>query len=264
MLKYISNKPLISIHIPKTAGTSFEKVLNKWFNRKDFININNHPRLYKYLTPLNLDFFYQKLTGCGLYYHYRNELFNKMPRKVSLGKKYGLIKRKNQPECVHGHFDPDTDGGNLFHYYPEASQFITFLRDPLELQLSLYFYNRKRISAKDMYWNGKKVETIEFDGDIDRWVEERASYMLRFLPFDLNSKNFKEKLNDYFVHIGVTENMQKSVDIMANKLGFEKVLLSKENATERTLRPSESSVKIFKEKHKLEYLIYEYAKSLNI
>lgn len=263
MLSYNSKLPLFSIHIPKSGGTSLVNILESWFNKSTALNINNHPKLYKYLTPLNLDFLYQRLRGCALYYHYRNEFFNKMPRRVPLVKKYGVLRQNYQSECVHGHFDPVTDEGDLFYYYPEATQMITFLRDPLEMQLSLFFYNRKRVSSSNMYWKGEKITHIEYEGDIDRWVEERDLYMLRFFPFNINESNYKELINQYFLHIGVTERMQKSVDILADKLGYPRQIIAKENTSKRDDYPSEAAIKIFKEKHKLEYLIYNYVLSLN-
>jgi hypothetical protein len=101
MRKYITEKPLFSIHIPKTAGTSFQKILKCWF-------------------------------GDDLYLHYFDEKNNKMPEKYIL--KSGL--------CIHGHFNKKR-GFGVFDYYPEADQFITIIRDPLELHLSNFFFVKK-------------------------------------------------------------------------------------------------------------------------
>jgi hypothetical protein len=263
MVLYNPELPLFSLHIPKTAGVSFERVLQRWFNHRPFPNLNNHPRLYKMLTPVNLDFVLQRMLGCGLYLHYSNEYFKRPPRRVPLGLKYGLLQRRPQPECVHGHFDPNTGAGDLFGFYPGASQFITFLRDPLEMQLSLFFYLKNLINTGTMYWQGKRVTNMEYDGDIDRWVEERGFYMLGFLPFELTMNNYKDVINQYFVHIGVTEHMQQSVNIMAGKLNFQSYKVTTENVTQRDIRPSESAVNKFKKKHELEYSIYRYACLMN-
>jgi hypothetical protein len=264
MVKYNPTKPLFSLHIPKTAGTSFENVLRNWFNKHDFPNINNHPRLLKIFSPINFDFFCQRLLGCGLYLHYSHEYLQRPPRAVPLGLHYGVLNRSSRPECVHGHFDPDIDGGNLFDFYPKAEQFITFLRDPLEMQLSIFFYMKKMIETGSLYWQGEKVTSMKYDGDIDRWVEERPSYMLHFLPMKFDELNYKDVIEKYFIHIGVTEAMQNSVDILADKLNFRSLVVPSENVTSRTKKPSPNAVKKFMEKHKLEYLIYHHAQSLNL
>jgi len=263
MQAYNPDLPLFSLHVPKTAGTSFDNVLKQWFNDRPFPNLMNRPRLAALLSPLNVDFTLQRMMGCGLYHHYSNEVAAAKPRVAPLGRKYGVLGTRIHRECVHGHFDPNIDGGTLFDYYPEARQFITVLRDPLEMQLSLYFYNKKLIESGNMYWQGRKVTTLEFDGDIDRWVEERGCYMLHFLPMNFSIENYQDVCNEHFVHIGITEKLQASIDILAEKLGRKSVAVPRENTTTRGARPSESAIRTFKEKHKLEYLIYDYAVSLN-
>lgn len=263
MRSYNSNLPVFSLHIPKTAGSSLERVLSIWFNRIPFPNLIHRPRLQKVLTPHNLDFLVQRLLGCGLYYHYSNEQLKQPPRRVPVGSRYGFLFRERRRECVHGHFDPNTDGGDLFSYYPDATQFITFLRDPLEMQLSLFFYLKKLIKSGSMYWQGQQVHQMEFDGDIDRWIEERDSYVTGFIPMTLNVNNYQDVIDKYFIHVGVTERMQRSVDLLAEKLSFKSVMVPVENASERHARPSESSIRKFRAKHQLEYLIYDYARSLN-
>lgn len=262
MLTYDPNLPLFSIHLPKTAGTSFERVLQTWFNDRPFPNLANRPRLQKILTPWNLDFLLQRMMGCRLYFHYGRHVEGKPPRVVPLSNKYGILQQK-RPECLHGHFEPHSDKGTLFDYYPDARQFITFLRDPLEMQLSHYFYNKKMIESGQMFWRGKKVTQLEYNGDINRWVAERGFYMLHFMPMKFSKDNYKEVIHKYFVHIGVTEIMEQSIKNMASKLNVEPMVVPKENVTKRNIEPSTEAVSIFKEKHQLEYMIYEYALSLN-
>jgi hypothetical protein len=108
MKKYDSKKPLISIHIPKCAGNSFVITLRKWFKE-------------------------------NLYLHYFDEKNNKAPQRYNL--KAGILSRKfKKGICVHGHFNNERNFG-VRDYYPEADQFITILRDPLEILQSRYFYS---------------------------------------------------------------------------------------------------------------------------
>lgn len=228
MRQYNPKEYLLSLHIPKSGGTSFTEILKKWF------------------WP-------------GFHAHYFDHRLNRMPLPIRKFKpplhNLGLF-----PLCIHGHFEEEC---GVYESYPNASQFITLLRDPLELQISLFFDHQRRLQeAGALYWKGQKVE-MGFNGNLDGWVENRPSFLLKFLPWDINKNNYKEVLNEHFIHIGTTETLQKSIDIFAQKLHKKNIKISHLNKSERFQQPSESSVKIFKEKHELEYLIYNYALSLN-
>ncbi len=219
---------LFSIHIPKCGGTSFTKILRYWF------------------WP-------------GFQGHYFDHESNRMPRRPQWFKtalhRVGIF-----PLCIHGHFEEEC---SIARTYPHAKQFITVIRDPLEMQLSLFFDHQRRLKEKGaLYWKGKKVE-IEYGGDIDAWVEQRHSYLLKFLPWEINIDNYKEVIDQNFVHVCVTDNFQHSIDILAKKLNKKSCVVPKLNKSPRTQLPSESSIKRFQEKHTLEYAIYEYACKIN-
>src|SRR5437899_2924555 len=111
MISYKKNELLISLHIPKCGGTSFDSVLKTWF-------------------------------GFGLHRHYMNHSKMKLPRKASIN----LILKNYIPVCIHGHFDKEKDTVGVFDYYSTSNQFIALYREPLEIQLSYYSYVKKLIS----------------------------------------------------------------------------------------------------------------------
>lgn len=229
MVKYRRNTELISIHIPKCAGTSFTNVLRKWF------------------WP-------------GFHAHYiAHDQDGRLPGRARLFKKI-LYATRVTGMCVHGHFEANA---HVFDYYPNATQFITVVRDPLEMQLSLYWDHKRRIKEfGSLFWKGEKVE-MKYGGDIDRWVAERPSYLLQFFPWDLTMENFKETLSRNFVHIGVTEALQKSVDRFASCFGKPTVKIEQLNQSPREFIPSEQAISAFKDRHRLEYAIYQWAVELN-
>lgn len=229
MKHYNPKQILISQHIPKCGGSSFDNILRKWF-------------------------------GYGFFTHYYNHKRQKPAKRIPFVRLIKNIK----PVCVHGHFDKEKDGKGIFEYYPETTQMITFLRDPLEVQLSMYFYMRKLIKEGALFWQGKQITEMKYGGDIDAWVEQRPLYILRFLPEGINSTNYKEILQKYFVHIGIVEEFQQSVKVLAKKLGKPCIEVPLENVTNRDLKPSNTSVKVFEEKHKLEYNIYNFASKNSI
>src|SRR5215207_10496370 len=98
---YNPEEPLVSIHVPKTAGMSVKACLEQWFGPK-------------------------------LFAHYPDEAASGAPIKHVLG----------AGTCVHGHFNKHR-GFGVLDYYPEIRQWITFLRDPFEQHVSLFFYLRK-------------------------------------------------------------------------------------------------------------------------
>lgn len=228
MQSYSKSKILFSQHIPKTAGTSFTDVLRKWF------------------WP-------------GFHAHYFDHQHGRMPlrpRKI----KWLLHYTRLYPMCIHGHFEEEA---GVYECYPRASQFITVVRDPLELQLSLFFDHKRRLKEEGgLYWKGKEVQ-MEFDGDIDQWVEERPSFLLKFFPWAITLDNYQEVINKHFVHIGVTEELQQSINIFAEKLEKKTIEVPHKNISPRTERPSESAIRKFREKHPLEYALYEYCLRLN-
>jgi hypothetical protein len=111
MKKYDSNKPLIYLHIPKTAGASVKEIFKRWY-------------------------------GSGLLEHYYNESTGSMPEKYEIME----IQGQYHPVCLYGHFNWKR-GFGVQDYYPDVDQFITILRDPFESAVSGYFYTRRAGAA---------------------------------------------------------------------------------------------------------------------
>lgn len=228
MREYDSKRVLISLHIPKCGGNSIELILRSWFR-------------------------------LGYFRHYYNHNSNTLPRRIPYLKKI----QKILPICVHGHFDHEEEGTGVDLYYPDSIQYITILRDPLEMHLSLFFYMRKLYNEGALFWEGRKVNKEGYNWDIDDWVENRPFFMFRFMPFVFTEDNYKVVVDKHFVHIGVVSNYQKSINILAEKLKKKAIPLNIKNVTERDQMPSEISITKFKKKHTLEYLLYNYACTLN-
>ncbi len=263
MREYIRNEPLFSIHIPKTAGTSIAHVLRTWFNSREFPQMHNHPSVAKILMPMQFDLLLQRFMECGFYTHYYNHYINMPPRRIPLGRKYGLLLRKSISECVHGHFEYAVDGGDIFHFYPRALQFITFLRDPLDMELSMYQYQKAMITKGAVYWTGERIVESTRYKNVDHWLEDRESYLLEYFPWGLSESNFNEVLHRHFIHIGVVEQLQRSVDILADKLGKPRIKVPRMNPTRRIEKPSNKTISAFMERRKLEYALYDFALKLN-
>ena len=125
--------------------------------------------------------------------------------------------------CISGHFNRSQQRG-VKDFYPEIDQFITFLRDPFEMAVSQYFFwkrRRRHIKIK----NGTLQEGSEHDyQDIHDFFKKRPnSFMLDFMPCEVTEHNFKEVINEFFVYIGIVEEIQTSVNVLAKKLDFKSI-----------------------------------------
>lgn len=218
MIKYNKNKPLIFIHIPKCAGTSVDSVLKKWF-RKNF---------------LRHGFIKQ----------------NKWYRSTPYDLRPGI--------CISGHFSRRRNGGVQF-LYPEVDQFITFLREPFEAQLSQYFFWKKK-RRKTLIDQGILKEGSEEDfKNVNDFMDKRnKSFLLNFTPCEVTIDNFKEVFNKYYVYIGVVEDIQTSMDVLANKLHFPPQKIGRFNPSERNEKVPDELKEEFIKNNQLEYHIYNY------
>lgn len=225
LLTYNCDQPLISIHIPKCAGSSFNLILRKWFKRK-------------------------------LYLHYPIEKKNKPPKKFNIYT--GFFKNKLKKNiCIHGHFN-QARGNGPDQYYPEVEQFITFIRDPFEIHLSTYFFIQK--SPENRFRNGKPHPIIKNELSLEEYLEKHPkSYLLKFFPSNLNENNFEECLSTKYVYIGITEDLQTSVNTLASKLNFPEAEVPTENISPRKEKVPRGSRERFLKNNQLEYAIYNYA-----
>jgi hypothetical protein len=101
---------IISLHIPKTAGSSFGLSLKKHFGRKVFFDYDDMHSLQKYFVGEDV---YQNLMHTIL-----------------------VTKEK----CIHGHFLLDKW---INKFNPSEHTYITWLRDPVERLISEYYYYQR-------------------------------------------------------------------------------------------------------------------------
>lgn len=185
----------------------------------------------------------------NLYFHYYKD-YSVLPPRYEL--KPGM--------CIHGHFN-NTRGFGVDDYYPGAHQFITFLRDPLEIMLSNYFFWKSKAREKQIK-TGFIKEGDEHDyRDIeDFFVKRPESHIPNFLPEYLAKSNYRDIFDEKFVYIGIVDDMQISLKELARKLGFkpeEKVWINKSERDEEISRETRER---FITANAFAYEIYHYAK----
>jgi hypothetical protein len=146
------------------------------------------------------------------------------------------------------HFE--MDGAHLCQRYPEllhdpAVKIFTFVRDPLQLRISLYFYNKKMNEDS----SGKTLEES---------LSAYHNYMARVFP--CTAADFKSVLDRYFF-IGLQDYLQSSMDVLTTLLKKPQINLPRLNTSSRDKYSlSDDFVQRFKENNALDYRIYDYSR----
>jgi hypothetical protein len=121
---------------------------------------------------------------------------------------------------------------------------MTIVREPRERAISAYYYQEGQGRS-----SGKTLEA---------WLERPRNVMARCLGIRSDAE-VEARLGDYF-WIGVTEQYQESLDLLARLLGKEPVKQEHLNRTEREAYAlGEDLVAAYRERNALDYRIYEYA-----
>ena len=150
--------------------------------------------------------------------------------------------------CIYGHYH--YNGIYLQQRYPEflegnpERRVFTFMRNPLKLQISLYYYSRQRNELEGM-------ELLDF-------LTYMPNYISTLFPCD--ESNYKEVIDKYFF-IGIVERMQESIDKFARIIGKKSFSVKRENVSSKDPQielVTEDVENKFFESNKLDYLIYEY------
>ena len=210
------NSRYIFHHMPKCGGTSAVDALTNWFIvLKDYpvgwSDEDNYPVYQKFCNhPKNLDKIkpYQLIVG-----HYHLD-------KSHLSQRYPDWKNK---------------GYRLF----------TFLREPLDLQISLYYYEIRN----------RRIPT-------NTPIEERLLLRNNYMAFSLqcDEDNYLDVLEQYFF-IGIMEKYQQSFNLLSNMMDKPSVKLKNYNCGSRQkYNLSASFIDEFRAKNQLDYKIYDYGK----
>jgi hypothetical protein len=212
MSLFASKQPVhVYHHVPKCGGTSVRAALREWFT---------------------------------LVEDYRKGWTEDYPNPVDL-------RRLHARHCLCGHFE--LDGYYLGQRYPEVFasdryRVFTFVRDPLEIQLSLFRYEQKNGQAKT--------------DNIEEHLSLRPNYLAERFP--VNKENYRSFIDQYFF-VGVLEKSQESLDLLATLIGKRQVQLpwvNRSRAAEKNFAQSAvlsaDRIARFREENELDYLVYDY------
>jgi hypothetical protein len=220
MRAYDSAQPLVFIHVPKTAGTSVQAVFRGWY-------------------------------GSRLATHYFDQDAAMIPVRSALFDKHTTA----APACVYGHFNRLRGFGTEVNY-PDATQFMTILRDPFEMTCSRYHY----LKSKAPFWRDQtRIPT----SNLAEFLVSTPPNMLNHFPVPITWDNYKAVMHEYFVGIGIMEELALSLSRFARTLGvyFDPAMLQHLNATSSKNHDGDTLEmrRLFEEQYALEQAVYVYA-----
>lgn len=174
---------IISVHVPKTAGTSFKQVLDIKFKNKILLDYDSS------LSHLTIE--------------------EKRKTLISSSKKFNYIKRKHYHltgvECIHGHFWPI----KYVRFKKEKNvKFVTWLRDPIERIISHYYFWKRNPQVDPT--NRIKRQMISEDWSLEKFClsnELKNFYNKWFWKFPIENFDF----------IGITEYFEEDLDFFNSK-----------------------------------------------
>lgn len=219
---------IISLHTPKAAGSSFQRLLRKHY----FIwLVNDYADL-----PIN------------------KTIDERHAEVLAFRESFGSMKKAfykfRGVQCIHGHFLPY----KYLDVFKGDVQYITWLRDPLERLASHYhFWMRDydpRFSAK--------FHTKVF---LENWSFEKFCFSEEMQNvYDQFLWNFPVERFDF---IGITEHFNEDVDYFRshflNNTKHQAVMINTNAAKKEPYFTDKGLLKELREFHAKDYAIYEYA-----
>lgn len=227
---YNPDKPLISIHIPKTGGSTVKESLKSWYGEKFFThyvdeNNVNTPSKYELLK-----------SGC-IHGH-----FNRF-------RAFGV-----------DDFYPHVDQFITFLRDPFEQHISTFFY--IRREAELYNFNGLPTPVKGMNsFEEFLIYLIENRVNIQSGFANTmfAHFPGRFFPFDAQFLH-----SNIFIHIGITEMLSFSMPLLAKKLDKKYDGIDKQNISPRTLAIDERNREIHKELFPKEHSFYSEIKDLHL
>ena len=182
---------MISVHLPKTAGTSLKHALTDYFGKERIIYDYGD---YPINTPV-LKRNFRAAFNC----------FQNYFRKIE------------EVKCIHGHFLPIK---YLFLGNRNDTKFTVWLRDPVERMASHYYFWKRLYEPLNAPPLHKRV--VEEDWSLEKFCfsSELKNFYCQFLwRFPIDRFNF----------IGITERFEEEFEYFSNKFFQTSLTFSMEN-----------------------------------
>ncbi|MDY7006346.1 MAG: sulfotransferase family 2 domain-containing protein [Cyanobacteriota bacterium] len=183
---------IVSVHIPKTAGSSFRQSLQKIFNSQVLLDYDN---IWMPKNPVIRNFKQFVLNNPSF-----------PPNKLIINSKYKVI---------HGHFY-----ANKYKNISKEVKLITFFRDPIDRVVSNYLYIQK---------NPFFIQPTQLNNSMYQAVRNNQMNLKDFSELEAERNLYSNYLGgvgiDNFTFIGLTEAYEDSIKLFSKIFGIELDLL---------------------------------------
>ena len=195
-------KNLIFLHLPKNGGTTFQTIVNRYYSKAETFRIG-----YNKENKWNLDEFIH------------------LPKE-----------RREKIHLLQGHFM-----FGLHEYLYGDSDYITFLRKPVERTISFYNYVL-RTPQNRLYEDAKNKSLFEFVTQIRDFDIHNGQIRKLSGVHGTEEEMFEKALDNiekHFSFVGLQERFDESLIILANIYGWKDIHYKKKNVSREGISPSE-------------------------
>lgn len=234
---HTNSEIVIFIHIPKAAGTTFYKVLDRQYKPRQILYIEH-----------------------GLAKQGSIDAFRQLADD-----------RKSYLRCIRGHMP-----FGLHKWLSQPVTYITILRNPVERVISYYHYVRstpnhrfyseviqKNMSLEDFV---RKIMDINENNLQVRWISGCVDFDSVMPPYDDLPSNAldlaKENIESCFTVCGLTERFNESLLLMQKILGWKCVVYMRRNVGKRRRPKRElpsSTIRLIEKNEEQDLALYEFA-----
>lgn len=231
-------RTLIFIHIPKAAGTTLHRIIERQYPRNTIYTIN----------------------GANV------------QKSIQEFKNLSEIERQ-KIRCLKGHMP-----FGLHKYLPRPAAYITLLRNPVDRIISHYYYvlrtpshylynvvTSENMSLSDYVSSGISPELTNGQTRLISGVE-RVDSITGDEPVSADILEIaKRNLQDYFIVGGLSERFDESLILFKSLLRWRNIFYIKQNVTRS--RPSKREIprktmEVIEKHNKLDMELYEFAKQM--
>lgn len=163
-------------------------------------------------------------------------------------------------------------GFGLHEFITQPYTYITFLREPVDRVISMYYYYQK--TQNPLFQNLSLLEFVRSYGAVQNGVTKNLSgvTLKRQLlpPEEKDSVPFsehnlaiaKQNLTNYFKFIGICESFDESLILLQRILGWKIPLHDKSNVSKRARNIPQETLSLIEELNALDIQLYEYAREI--